>query len=64
MTKKRSTPKKAIAPQSSSETTKAPQEFGMPRTGFDDEGARGHGAQVVMGAAGPQAPANPHPGIH
>ena len=56
---------KSVTPQPGSDTTKAPQEFGKPRTGFDDEGALGRGlAQTNLGAAGPVRPPNPRPGIH
>lgn len=40
--------------QPPSQTTKAPQEFGKPRTGFDDEGAKpGPDAGLRLGQAGP-----------
>lgn len=47
--------KKPTAPQPSGDTVKAPQEGGLPKTGFDEEGSRGNGSGL--------GPTGPGPGV-
>lgn len=61
MAKKKTQPAK---PAKRSDTAKEPQKPAMPRTGFDEEGAKGNGSKLMLGAPGPLRPANPGPGIH
>lgn len=50
-------------PQPSSDTIKAPQEGGMPKTGFDEAGSRGKGSGLAPGGPGPGV-SNSRRGIH